>query len=479
MKAHARRIAIIGGGIAGVTAAWQLAQLDRTLDVALFESSSRMGGTVETVRRDGFVIECGPDGWVTEKPWAHELAQDLGLGPSGQDQMIPSNDATRVTYIVVNNKLQAMPDGMRMMVPTSLDALDKSPLFSSSAKSAYAQEIGRAAELLRTSPAQDESIADFVLRHFGSEILQSVAAPLLSGVFGGNVERLSVRAIMPAFVRMEQEHGSLIKALRVRLAAASAGTEPPATFTTLRSGAEYLVAAMTAAIPFSWLRYSTHVTSLRRTSVGWTLSCSAGTPELPYDNVLLAVPANIASSLLTPSIPSAAHLLHMEQSSAVIAALAFRKEFPLPRGFGFLVPRGESSALLACTFVDQKFPGRVPAGCRLIRAFFGSEDEDVQQTRFDEEVAALALRELRKLLGPLPEPAFHVVRRWPCSLPQYAVGHLERMTELDALVRNMPGLCLLGNAYRGVGLPDLIRDARAAARRLVESEFESGDSAIR
>ncbi len=195
-----RRIAVLGGGIAGVTAAWQLAQRERALgdiEVVLFEASGRLGGTVETVYRDGFVVECGPDGWVSEKPWARELVRELGM----HGKLIASNDAERVTYILSGGRLVAMPDGMRMMVPTELAALESSPLFSAEAKRAYAAEPGRAEELRRSAPAEDESISSFVARHFGPEVLTKVAAPLLSGVFGGDVARLSVQAVMPAFVR--------------------------------------------------------------------------------------------------------------------------------------------------------------------------------------------------------------------------------------------------------------------------------------
>jgi len=196
----ARRVAILGGGLAGVTAAWQLAQRERAqgdVDVTLFEASPRLGGIIETVYREGFTIECGPDGWVSEKPWARELVRELGL----HGKLIPSLDAGRVTYVVAAGKLVPLPGGMRMMVPTDLAALDASPLFSVEAKRAYAAEPGRAEELKLSAPAQDESIAAFVLRHFGGEVLTKVAAPLLSGVFGGDVAKLSVRAVMPAFVK--------------------------------------------------------------------------------------------------------------------------------------------------------------------------------------------------------------------------------------------------------------------------------------
>lgn len=446
-----RRIAIVGGGIAGVTAAWQIARGDSAAEVTLFEASVRLGGTVETVWRDGFVVECGPDGWVSEKPWARELCVELGLG----DELIYSNDATRVTYILREGRLVAMPDGMRMMVPTDLSVLEGSELFSEAAKQAYAAEPRRAAELRAGAPEADESVAEFVERHFGREVLRTLAAPLLSGVFGGDVRRLSVRAVMPQFVQMERLHGSLITALQARRGVAS---QP--IFTTLRCGLETLIERMVTGIPAKWIRLGCRVRSVEKSAGGWVVDGEE------FDDVVMAVPAHVARPLLAHVDARFGELLAMEESSAVIAAFGFRESFALPRGFGFLVPQGETNSLLAGTFADQKFAGKGPEGMRLVRAFFGGTSEPADDLRRDEELAAEALADVVKIVGPLPEPSFAIVRRWPRSLPQYGVGHLERMSEVFEIAATLPGLHLLGNAYRGVGLPDLVRDARAVGMGL-------------
>jgi protoporphyrinogen/coproporphyrinogen III oxidase len=455
-----RRVAILGGGIAGVTAAWQLAQRDRAegdVEAILFEAASRLGGIVETVLRDGFTIDCGPDGWVTEKPWARELIRELGL----HTKLIASNDAERVTYILSQGKLVPMPDGMRMMVPTDLAALEGSPLFSAEAERAYAEEPSRAAELKAAAPDQDESIASFVRRHFGDEVLRRIGAPLLSGVFGGDVAKLSVQAVMPAFVKMEREHGSLI--LGLQRAASRASEKKPAVFTSLTGGTGALIDRMKAELPPNCARLNSVVTSLARDGERWLVDNEA------FDAVMMAVPAHVAHRLLKPTSQRMAELLTMDASSAVLVALAFEEHFELPRGFGFLVPAGEPSLLLAGTLVDQKYPNRAPESGRLLRAFFGGEQAIAVGAKTDEEIAKLALAELRKILGKLPEPAFSVVRRWPKSLPQYEVGHLQRVRELEKLAREQSNLWLIGNAYRGVGLPDLIRDSRAAAREFLAS----------
>jgi protoporphyrinogen/coproporphyrinogen III oxidase len=475
-----KRIAIVGGGIAGVAAAYELARLRRdgaAVEAVLFEASPRLGGIVETVREAGFTVEGGPDGWVTEKPWARELAEELGLGA----ELMPSNDATRKTYLVVgpegDTRLVAMPDGMRMMVPVDLEALDRSPLFTEAAKAAYREEIARAEELRQAAPETDESVAEFVRRHFGDEVLEKVGAPLLSGVFGGDVTKLSVRAVMAPFVQMEREHGSLINAMKAKTQArgdgdAAAAKKPGSLFTTLRSGLGTLIDAMVATIPAEWIRRSCRVVAVRRGATGWEVETVAGRES--FDGLMLAVPVDVAGGLLRETDQRATELMAMEASSAVVVGFGFDRGFALPQGFGFLVPpkagaRGATSdtgsSLLAGTFMDQKFEDRVPEGGRLLRGFFGGATADRLLGQSDAKIVALARKELEAVLKlTLPEPVVTVVRRWPRALPQYAVGHLERMEELSGRVSRRGGLWLLGNGYRGVGLPDLVRDGRAAAR---------------
>jgi oxygen-dependent protoporphyrinogen oxidase len=460
-----KRVAIVGGGVAGLAAAYELARLGRDVaaaQVVLFEASTRLGGIVETVREGGFVIECGPDAWVTEKPWARELAEELGLG----NEVMASNDAGRKTYVLIDKKLQAMPDGMRMMVAADLDALDASELFSAEAKQAYREEVTRAEELRASAPRGDESVAEFVRRHFGEEVVDKIGTPLLSGVFGGDAGKLSVRAVMAPFVAMEREHGSLVVALQSTTVAA----KTTSVFTTLRSGMGTLMDRMIATIPQDWVRLAAEVQFISYGEEGWLVGTARGVER--FDAVMMAAPVGVSRSLLEPVDERAAQLMEMEASSAVVVGFGFAEaaKFKVPQGFGFLVPPGSDNLLLACTFVDQKFDDRVPQGGRLVRAFFGGKAAERLMRCGNDETAAVARMELARILGPLPEPQMTVVRRWPRSLPQYGVGHLERMKELDERVRALEGLWLLGNGYRGVGLPDLIRDARAAARLVVERE---------
>jgi oxygen-dependent protoporphyrinogen oxidase len=514
------RIAIIGGGIAGLSAAWQLRSGhpgEPPAQVSLFESSSRLGGTIDTVREGGFVVETGPDAWLTAKPWAAELARELGL----ENELIPSNDAMRKTWIYLDQRLLPIPDKMTLMVPADLDALTGSPLFSAKAVQAYREEPGRAAEFLRSIPLKDESVASFTLRHFGPEVLERIAAPLLSGVFGGDPHRLSARAALPALIAIERNYGSLIQGLRMERAGRPgpapdtvSGRVQPALFTTMRSGLGTLVGRITAQIPSSWIHLNSPVHSIVRqertqTNRPWVVTYSAGGHRAAesFDRVFLAVPTPAVRALIAPLDAAAAALLPDESSSAVLVAFAFSDALrvPVPPGFGILVapealaseassypskseempgsepgqPRLMHPLLHACTFADQKFPYRVPTGGRLLRAYFSGAAAARLSTCKNDEIAAIGRLELARVLHayshrsaplsgptpePLPEPLITVVRRLPDSLPQYTVGHLERAAEFSSRVAtHLPGLTILGNSLHGLGIPDVIRDARRAA----------------
>ena len=454
-----KRIAIIGGGIAGLSAAFYLEKARRAganLQWVLFEKSDRLGGVIETERRDGFVIEAGPDSFLSIKPDATRLCQELALG----DQLIPSNDATRKTYILVKGKLVPIPHGLEFMVPTRVWPMITTPLFSFKTKLRMATEMFSAAR----KDASDESVGDFVRRHFGQEMVDRVAEPLLAGVYGGNAERLSIRAVLPRFAEMERQHGSLVRATLRAKALARPGAKPQPLFTSLKNGMQQMVDAFIAALPQVSIRMRQQNLSLRPVNDDWQIE-SAGLSER-FQEVLLAVPAPAAAGLLRQFHPALIEgLAKIEYTSSAAVALAY-DQAELPPGHGFLVPRSENRKIMACTFVHKKFAHRAPDGKKLLRCFFSSSRMPDLLTHSDEQLQQIAQQELREILGLKTEPRFARTFRWDRAMAQYETGHLDRVAEMEKIISAMPGFHIIGNSFHGIGVPDCIKSARLAVEQI-------------
>ena len=458
-----KRIAIIGGGISGLSAAFTLEQRRRAgvpLQYVLYESSSCLGGVISTEYVDGCAVEAGPDSFLTEKPWAADLCRELGL----EGQLISSNDAERKTYILLKCRLVPIPDGLMFMVPTRILPVVFSSLFSPLTKFRMAREWfhspGRS--------SKDESVARFVERHYGSELVERLADPLLSGVYGGDSSQLSVRAVLPRFAQMEASHGSLGRAMlagRKKIVHASSGSPRPL-FTSLKDGMQQMTNALAARLCASSICLSTTVQQLRFKEDGWMVS-AAGAREL-FDSLIIATPAHTAAAILqSVSTDLANELRGIPYISSVTATLGYGHsvQSSLPPGFGFLVPRSEGRRLLAATFVHNKFPHRAPEDRALIRCFFGgSRDEEILQLHED-EILRIAREELRQILGISAEPLFTRIYKWKAAMAQYTVGHLERLDRIDRLRQQLPGLALAGNAYRGIGVPDCVHSGKQAAEQ--------------
>ena len=484
------RIAIIGGGIAGLAAAFELEQVRKAgaqLEYTLFEAGDRLGGSLGSETVNGSVLERGPDSFLSEKPAAAELCRELGLG----DQLLPSNDAARKTYIVVKNRLVALPDGLMFLIPTKLIPTALTRLFSIPTK------VRMGLELLhppRPHGDADESVATLVERHFGKEAVDRLADPLLSGIYGGDATQLSARAVLPKLVEMETEYGSLTRGMLAahkkmrdlaKAAAHKNGTNPApnngkprpprSIFTSLRGGMQQFVDALVARLQSESLRLNAPVSSLTRSGSGW--SVAAGETTELFDSVIIASPAWAAAVLLRPVDAMLGESLSViPYSSSITLNLVYDESQlgPLPDGFGFLVPASEGRAMLACTFVHRKFLGRTQPGKAVLRAFLGGMKNEDLLSEPDEVLMATVRRELReilgdKVLGPHVEPEHVQVSRWRRAMAQYSVGHQERMQQITARVAALPGLRLAGNAYEGIGIPDCIRMGRRAAKELVGS----------
>jgi len=483
-----KRIAIIGGGISGLSAAYYLERAKNSssplkptpglsgppatlsdISYELFEASPRLGGVMWTERVEGCLIEAGPDSFLSEKQSAAVLCRDLGIA----DQLVGSNDAQRKTYILVKGRLVPMPDGLMFMVPTKLMPTVTTPLFSMATKLRMAKEFF-AKPMLRE---EDESAAEFVERHFGAEVVDRLADPLLSGVYGGDAARLSVRAVLPRFLDMEAKYGSLSRAMLAAMkkrptTQASKNARPGAPapiFTSMFDGMQQLVDAVVAQLPRERLHTGTAVTGVAREGGRWKVISGEGTRE--FDHVIIATPAYVAAALLKNVSAELSKLLaQIAYSSSVTVALGYdaakfdgKVNGNPPDGFGFLVPRSEGKRLLACTFVHNKFPHRAPEDKFLLRVFLGGSKDEAALELSDDEILRVVREDLYSILKLTAEPRFTRVYRWKRSMAQYEVGHLERVAEIGRLRSELPGLSLIGNAYSGIGVPDCIRTGMEAA----------------
>jgi oxygen-dependent protoporphyrinogen oxidase len=469
------RIAIVGGGIAGLAAAYELEKA-RAAGVAvaytLFEERPRLGGSLASEIVSGAVLERGPDSFLTEKPAAAELCRELGLG----GELIPSNDAARKTYIVTRNRLVALPDGLMFLVPTKLAPTAMTRLFSLRTKLRMGMEL-----LLPPRPSSgDESVAALVERHFGREAVDRLADPLLSGIYGGDATELSAQTVLPRLVEMEAKYGSLTRGMLAahrkmrEIAKNSSKTQNrgAAIFTALRGGMSQLVDAIAARLDASSLRTATPVSGIEKTAEGWRIVAGGVTED--FDALIMAASAWAAGELLLPvDAALGGELSSIPYSSSITVNLIYdeSKIGALPEGFGFLVPAVEGRAMLACTFVHRKFLGRTPPGKAVFRAFLGGMKRDDLLNESDAALIAVVRREMQEILGAKTiatsaEPEFAQVTRWRRAMAQYAVGHKARMNRVNARLAALPGLRLAGNAYDGIGVPDCIRLGRKAARDL-------------
>ncbi len=458
-----KRIAIIGGGIAGLSAAYYLEKMRRNgadIEWVLLEKSARLGGVIATEQHDGFVLEAGPDSFLSIKPDGARLCQELGLG----DQLISSNDAGRKTYILVKNRLVPIPQGLEFMVPTRIWPMATTPLFS------FATKLRMATEWLTSNNKNtaDESVGSFVRRHFGQEMVDRVAEPLLSGVYGGDVENLSVRAVLPRFAEMERESGSLVRATLQAKAhvrsTAKPGIKPPPLFTSLKNGMQQLVDALISALPKASVKMQQQDLTVRPVGGDWQVESPVSTEK--FQAVILAVPAPAAAGLLRQLHPTLTKSLsRIQYTSSAAVALAYTQA-DLPDGHGFLVPRSEGRKIMACTFVHKKFPHRAPGDAKLLRCFFSSSRIPELLTYSDADLEKIAREELQEILGLTSEPLFGRSFRWDRAMAQYEVGHLERVAEMEKIITATPGLHIIGNSFHGIGLPDCIKSARLAVEKI-------------
>jgi len=469
---HSLRVAVVGGGITGLAAANRVIELCRErswpLDLTLFEDGPHVGGVVATEHRDGYLVERGADSFITNKPWGIDLCRRLGL----EDDLIPTDEIFRGSLVLRKGKPLPVPEGFMLLSPAKVWPVIASPIFSPFGK----LRMGCEYFVRRRTENGDESLASFVRRRFGREALERLVQPLVGGIYTSDPEKLSLLATMPRFREMEREHRSLIRASRKeaaeRTAAETSGSGARyGLFVTLRNGLSSLLEALRARVDAGGtVRFGASVRNVKPLATGgWRLEFGDATTA-EFDSVILAVRAYQASAMLRDFDSELADALkQIEYASTAIVVSGHRLPdvaHPLD-AFGLVVPAIEKRKILAVSFASRKFPGRAPDGRVLLRTFVGGAMQPELMRLSDEEMTDLVKCELGEILGVSGAPDFMDVVRYENAMPQYHVGHLDRIARIDSLAAKHPGLQLAGNAYYGVGIPDCIHSGERAAERVV------------
>jgi protoporphyrinogen/coproporphyrinogen III oxidase len=446
-------LVIVGGGVSGLASAYYCGRLG--IGSILVEKTERLGGLIKTDRIEGCQLEAGPDSYIVTKPAVTELAEEIGL----QSEIIASNDAARRVFIVRSGKLVPLPDGMSMMVPGKLRAGLQSGLFGLNTKLRFISEMF----FRPLERNEDISVGRLVSDHFGREVLEYVADPLLVGVYGGDSQDLSAHSVLPRFVGYEQRYGSLIRGVQ----AENKSNTPVGLFRSFRQGMQSLTDFLADRITGSTRVVHREATAVSQNGQTWIVR--AGTESLRAKHLVLACPAAVCARLLENAAPELAEsLADIPYSSAILVTLLFPADqvrHPLD-GFGFLVPRRERRTLAAATWINRKFPSRIAPDLVAVRGFIVGDNAATLREASDPELVSLVRDEFRRLMGIEVPPRTSVVSRWPESMPQYVVGHNERIRRIQTVLSSYSGLHLVGNAYDGVGIPDCIRRARETAKAI-------------
>jgi len=471
-----RRVAVIGGGITGLAAAHRLTELDASLEVTLFEAGDRLGGILQTERRDSYLVEHAADMFTTREPWALDLCKRIGF----DDQLIPTNDQNRRAFIVRRGQLYEVPEGFSLLSPIRVWPVLSTPLLSIAGKMRLAWEYFIPA---RKGDA-DESLTSFATRRLGRETFERIVQPLVSGIYTADPNKLSMAATMSQFVAMERNHGGLIrgakKTVRAVQAERSASGARYGNFLAPRDGMSSFIAAIAARLPAGCVRLNSPLERLAQTEEGrWELTIDNQPATETFDGVIIAIGAPKAAKLLASVNQALSNdLAAIPHAGAAIVVAAYRKDqFKHPlNGFGFVVPMVEKRRILAGSFASVKFSGRAPDDCILTRTFVGGACQPELVDLPDEEIETLVSEELNELLGLAGQPIFREIIRWRGAMPQYHVGHLDLVEKIESQTAELDNLELAGNAYRGVGIPFCVHSAEQAVDRLYQHEAQASVS---
>ena len=476
------RVAVIGGGITGLAAAQRLVSRSNNVQVVLLESSRRLGGIIRTEAADGYLMELGPDSFITNKPAALQLCEEIGF----TDQLIPTDAGFRRSLVLRNGKPLPVPDGFMLMAPSNPWAILTTPVLSIAGRLRLLSE----AWIARRTTDEDESLASFVRRRFGQQALERLVQPLVGGLYTADPEKLSLKATLPRFPEMEQSHGSVIRATMAQqridrnrspqshsvVNESSGSGARYGLFASAAGGLSDMVTAIERTLRKSRqveIQLGVEVTSLERLPASasqWGVQLRDQGP-MAFDAVIMTLPTHAAARILSTAISPElqAALQEIEYASSAIVVSGHRlSDFDHPLdAFGLVVPAIEKRKIMAVSFSSRKFPDRAPAGQILLRTFVGGALQPELLHNDDETISGFVNDELRSIFGMKAEPMFSEVIRYNNAMPQYHVGHLDRVARIESLLKNTPGLYLAGSAYTGVGIPDSIASGWLAAEHAV------------
>ncbi len=461
------RVAVIGAGITGLSAAFYLHRQRPDLKLTVLEASPRAGGILQTVQRNGFLIERGPDMFITRDPEAIALCEDLGF----TDQLIQTNPNNRGAYLVHRGQLHKMPAGWTMMTPTNLWAIARTPLLSWKGKLRVLWELFAR----KRKETSDESLASFTRRRLGHEAFDNIIQPLIGGIYTADPEKLSMNATLKSFADMEREGPGLIrggiKLLKSRKGDSSSSGARYSMFVTPKDGMQSLADKIVDALPNGTIEHGVQVSGLRPADDGIEITIEGEDTKRTFDKVAITTSSQIAANILEGGFPEVSQRIgRIPLAGASVLSMGYARkdiEHPLD-AFGVVCPIQEKRPLIAISISSEKFAGRAPEDHVLFRVFIGGALQPELLELTDEELIESTRQQLKELLGVQGKPLFTEIARWTNTMPQYHVGHVELVKEIERLLESVENLEVAGNAYRGVGIPICIREGKLAAERLIQ-----------
>ncbi|MFC0475075.1 protoporphyrinogen oxidase [Robertmurraya beringensis] len=466
MLQEKKKVVIIGGGITGITAAYYLQKEAREkglpIDVCLVEASHRLGGKIQTMVRDGFVIERGPDSYLERKQSATRLVKEAGM-----ESKLVNNTAGK-SYVLVQERLHPMPGGSVMGIPTQLAPFVTTGLFSIQGKLRAAADF----VLPKSNPVEDQSLGTFFRRRLGDEVVENLIEPLLSGIYAGDIDQMSLMATFPQFYQVEQKYGSLVLGMKKSTPQApkkSPETKSKGIFLTLTSGLQSLVDGIEAKLEAGSVLKGIRVDRIKKMDKGYKLELNNG-EKLTADAIVSAVPHHVTHAMFQ-QYDFFDPFEHMPSTSVATVALAFPKEAVEKdiNGTGFVVSRNSDYSITACTWTHKKWPHSCPEGSVLLRCYVGRPGDEAIVDLSDDELSRIVLEDLNKTMNITMDPNFVVVSRWKDSMPQYTVGHKQRIqTVNEHVAQELPGVFLAGASFEGLGIPDCIDQGEAAVKKVLQ-----------